>query len=406
MMKINVLLVSNEESTLGYLKSMIEDEDICVVGESSGGLAALDQIDQLSPNIIVMTLGSSDRDVLSLAERIVLNRPRFHVILLAQYLDVTVLQSALKAGVHNITSFPKTAKEFTDYIKSVHHNETTRLESLNDTPSLTWMSKVITVFGAKGGIGKTTLATNLAVSLALQHKKVALMDLDLQFGDVHIFLDIEPTDTITELIQEASDLNIDLIRSYMAVHSSGVHVLCAPKSPEYAELVNAERVQKILSLLRTYYDYVVIDTPPSFNDVTISAIEASSSILFVTSLDISSLKNSKLSLLLLESLQQQNKVKLIVNRAVSVSSITISDVQRLIDCPIWAKIPSDYKVAVTALNRGIPFVAGAPKTELSRAVCSVAGLLLEGTQSIETLTPKERKKLGILSPGKQKIRLK
>ena len=214
-------------------------------------------------------------------------------------------------------------------------------------------------------------------------------------GTYIFFLDIEPTETISDLVQEYTSPNIDLIRSYMTVHSSGVHVLCAPKSPEYAELVSPEKVLSILSLLRTYYDYVIIDTPPFFSEVTITAIESSSTILFITGLDISILKNSKLSLSLLESLQQMEKIKLIVNRAVSVSSITLDDIQRLINCPIWAKIPSDYKVAVTALNRGIPFVTGAPKSELSRSLSSVADLLLDGTEDIQSLSPKERKKLGI-----------
>lgn len=398
-MKINVLLISKLDSNLNAMKNMIDDEAIAVVGESSGGSAALDNINNLSPDIIIMTLGSGDDDVLSLTERILLNRPRCHVILLTEYLDVDILQSALKAGAHNVIRFPKSSKEFGEYIKTVYHNETARIEALSGKQNLSWMSRVITVFGAKGGLGKTTLATNLAVKLAENRKKVALVDLDLQFGDVHVFLDIEPTDTISDLAQEFSTPNIDLVRSYMTVHSSGVHVLCAPKSPEYAELISPEKVQNILSLLRTYYDYVIVDTPPSFSDVTITAIEASSTILFITGLDISILKNSKLSLSLLDSLQQMEKVKLIVNRAVNISSITINDVQKLIDCPIWAKIPSDYKVAVAALNRGIPFVTGAPKSELSRSVDSVANLLLEGTEDIGSLSPNQRKRLGIMNTG-------
>lgn len=399
-MKINVLLISKLSSNLNSVKNMIDDEDIVLIGYSSGGSEALERIDNLSPDIIIMTLGAGDNDVLSLTERIIFNRPRCHVILLAEYLDVDVLQSALTVGAHNVIEFPKSSKDFCEYIKTVYNNETARIESLNGKQNLSWVSKVITVYGAKGGLGKTTLAINLAVKLAESRKKVAIVDLDLQFGDINVFLDIDPVDTIFELVQELSAPNIDLIRSYMSVHSSGVHVLCAPKSPEYAELISPEKVQSILSQLRTYYDYVIIDTAPSYNDVTITALEASSTILFLTGLDISILKNSKLSLNILKSLQQLNKVKIIVNRAVNVGSITLDDVQKLIDCPIWAKIASDYKVAVTALNRGVPFVTGAPKTELSQSVSSVAALLLEGTEDIGTLSSKQRKKLGLMNSGR------
>ena len=398
-MKINVLLISRLERTLGALKTLIYDEEIAVIGESSGGTDALERIENLSPDIVIMFYGTGDDDVLSLTERITLSRPRSHVILLCEYLDVDVLKSALSVGAHNVISYPKTSKEFCDYIKTVFHNETARIESLSGKQSLSWISKVITVYGAKGGLGKTTLAVNLAVKLAESRKKVALVDLNLQFGDANVFMDIEPVDTISELSQELSSPNIDLIRSYMTVHSSGVHVLCAPKSPEYAELVSPEKVQSILGQLRTYYDYVIIDTPPTFSDVTITALELSSMILFVTGLDISILKNSKQSLNILKSLQQLDKVKIIVNRAVNIGAITLDDVSKLIDCPIWAKIPSDYKVAVTALNLGIPFVTGAPKTELSQAVASVSSLLLEGTQDISSLTPKQKKKLGLQGKG-------
>jgi len=400
-MKIKVLLVSSSLGRLNELKNMLSDDEIVIAGVSSGGNDALERVANLLPDIVIMTRDPGEEEALIIAERIALNRPRSFIILLAEQQSVELLRSAMRAGVHNIPPYPKSSKEFCDYVKTVYNNETARLESLSVEQKLTWSSKVITVFGAKGGLGKTTLAVNLAVKLAESRKKVALIDLDLQFGDVNIYLDIDPVDTIFELAQELSSPSIDLLRSYMAIHSSGVHVLCAPKSPEFAELISADTVKTILSQLRTYYDYVIIDTPPSFNEVTLSAIEASTTVLFVTGLDISILKNSKLSLSVLNSLQQIDKVKVIVNRAVNIGSITLDDIQKLIDSPIWAKIPSDYKTAVTALNLGVPFVTGAPKSELSQAVSSVAALLIDGTLDYDSLSAKQRKQLGIKRTRKE-----
>lgn len=388
-MKIHVLLISKMERNLGLLKRMIEDEEIAVLGDSAGGSVALDKIENTSPDIIIMTLGAGDTDVLNLAERIILHRPRTFVILVAEHLDVEMMQSAVKVGCHNIIELPTSPKEFSDYIKSVYNNEKIRLKSLNEKENLLWASTVVTVFGAKGGLGKTTIAANLAVKLAEKRKKVVLVDLDLQFGDINILLDIEPKETIIELVQEVITPNIDSIRSYMTVHSSGVHVLCAPRSPEYAELVSPERVSNLLSLLRTYYDYVIIDTAPSFSEINMTAIESSSLIFFVTGLDISILKNSKLSVSLLESLQQTDKVRVIVNRAVDMNTITINDVQKIIGYPIWTKMPSDYKVAVNALNRGVPFVTGAPGSKLSQSINEMADTLVSGT-AMESV--KENKK--------------
>lgn len=396
-MKIKVLLISKMERNIRALRSKIEDEDIVVIGDSVGGAPALDKIENTLPDIIIMTLSAEDTDVLNLAERIILHRPKTFVILVAEELDVEIMQNALKVGCHNVCKLPETSKEFTEYIKSVYYNESTKIKSLTDKDTLIWSSTVITVFGAKGGLGKSTIAANLAVKLAEKRKKVALVDLDLQFGDLHIFLDIEPKDTIVELVQDVVTPNIDSVRTYMQVHSSGVHVLCAPKSPEYAELVTADKVQSLLSLLRTYYDYVIVDTSPSFTDVTMTAIESSSILFFVTGLDISILKNSKLSVSLLESFQQTDKIRLIVNRAVDMNSITINDVQRIIGYPIWAKIPSDYKVAVNALNRGVPFVIGAPNSKLSSSIFELTDILIKGISDYDLMekSKKNKKKLSI-----------
>ena len=390
-MKISVLLISKIERNINVLRRMIDDPDIAVIGESNGGSLALDKIENMSPDVIAMVYGEGDTDVLNLAERIIYHRPRTFVVLVAEHLDVEMMQGALKAGCHNIVEMPQTSKEMNEYIKSVYNNETLRLKSISQNDNLVWTSTVITVFGAKGGLGKSTIAANLAVGLAQSRKKVALIDLDLQFGDLHIFLDLEPKETITELVQDTASPSIDSIRSYMTVHSSGVHVLCAPRSPEYAELISAEKVMSLLSLLRSYYDYVVIDTAPTFSDVNVTALESSTYIFFVTGLDISILKNSKLSISLLDSLQLTDKVRVIVNRAVDMNSISINDVQKITGFNIWAKVPSDYKVAVTALNRGVPFVIGARNSKLAQSVTGMVSSLLSGKVNDDPTKSKGKK---------------
>ncbi|MEL7655567.1 MAG: AAA family ATPase [Bacillota bacterium] len=378
-MKISVLLISKLEKNRNAMKSMIEDEEIQVVGESAGGSAALEKIESVSPDIIIMSLGVGDTDILSLTERVILNKPRTHVILLTEYLDIDILQSAMRVGAHNVIEFPTSVKEFSQYIKSVYHNESLRLESLNKKQNLTWMSQIISVFGPKGGLGKTTIAVNLAARLAEYNKKVALIDLDLQFGDINIFLDIDTNDTILELVQESFSANIDSVRSYMSLHSSGVHTLCAPKSPEYAEMISSEKIQSLLNLLRTYYDYVIIDTPSVFNETTITALEASSTILFITSTDdISILKNSRLSLSLLKSLQQGEKVKLIVNKSDDNSSVSIKNLENVLGYSVWMKLQSDEKAAKAAINRGIPFVINNPNSRISQSIFNLSETLLKG----------------------------
>ena len=394
-MKINVMIIARSDEIRAELRRKLSDDDIAVVKDAVGGAAALEAIENIQPDVLLLYLPRSDGEVLNIAERVVQYRPRTFVILIAQELDMQTVQGAMRAGVHNVTAMPAAGKELCDYVRTVYNNEQLRLGSLEQKQSVAWNSKVITLFGAKGGLGKTSIAVNLAVKLAQMKKKVALIDLSLQFGDAHIFLDIEPKDTIAELVQDVYTPNIDSLRSYMTVHPSGVHVLCAPKSPEYAETIPAERVQSLLSLIRSYYDFVIIDTAVNFSDVTIAALEASTLILFLTGLDVSTLKNSKISMGILESLHQKEKVRVVINRAVEINTVSADDVQRIIDAPIFARLPSDYMLAVSALNRGVPFVTGSPNSKLSQAVEVMAEMLANGNVNfdIQQLDAKEQKKL-------------
>ena len=393
---ISVVLVSKQSGPARKLGEFIHtDPDLELLGELSGADEALEKVDLLGPNILLIHAGENDTDAISLAERVIQRKPRTFVIMVMQSLTLERMQMANGAGCHNIAPMPGSAKELCDLIRRVHNAEKDRITALDTNERATWSSKIITVYGAKGGLGKTTIAVNLALMLAKQQKKVAILDLDLLFGDVHIFMDVEPKETIADLMQESFSNSIDGVRAFMAVHSSGIHILCAPKTPEYAETVSGERIQSLLALLRSYYDYIIIDTAVNFSDPTLAALEASSAILFLTGLDVSTLKNSKVALSVLESLGQKKKVRVIINRAVEISSITVADVQRIVDAPILARIPSDYLVAVAALNQGQPFVQSAPRAKLSLAIADIGEKIITGNDQfdIQKLTPRERRAL-------------
>ena len=393
---ISIVLVSKQAGACRNIREFIgTDPELDLLAEVSDSDEALKKVDLLSPSILLNSSGESDTDTLCLAERVIQRKPRTFVILLVQQLTLESIQAANAAGCHNIAQAPENAKELCDFIHRVYTAENDRIAALDTNEHSTWASKIITVYGAKGGLGKTTIATNLALMLAKQKKKVAILDLDLLFGDVHIFMDVDPKETISDLMQESFSTSIDSVQAFMTVHPSGIHILCAPKTPEYAEIVSGDRIQSLLALLRSYYDYIVIDTAVNFSDPTLAALEASTTILFVTGLDVSILKNSKVAMSILESLGQKKKVRAIINRAVEINSITIADVQRIVDVPILSRIPSDYLVAVAALNQGQPFVQSAPKAKLSLAIQDIAEKIITGSDNfdIQKLTPRERRAL-------------
>ena len=400
-MDIKVMLVSKQDAFLNQMRRLIAARDITVAAEAPGGAAAMEKIENIAPDVLIINSGRNDTEALNLAERITQNRPRIFVVLVVEDLTVEALQAANAAGVHNVITMPKGSKEICDYIHMIYNAESNRLAALTENTQVNWISKCITVFGSKDGLGKTSVATNLAIKLAENRRKVALVDLDLEFGDVHTFMDMNPRDTIAELAQDFYAPTIDAIRSYMTVHPSGVHVLCAPKSPEYADVVSSECVSTILSLLRSYYDFVIIDTASNFSEVTLTAIESASTVLMMTGMDISTLKNSKAALSVLESLKQNAKVRLVVNRAMESSTITLDDVKRVVEAPLAAYIPNDYNTAVSALNRGEPFVQSYPKSKIAGCLDQLANTLMAGTEEYQIPTGGKRKGLGKLLGGKK-----
>ncbi len=394
-MSIKVLLVSKVDSHLSVLRQQLQDEEIAILGESDGGTDTLELVENLDPEMVVFSMAEDDQDTLNLAERILTYRPRCFVVLVTEQLSMQAMRSAMAIGAHNVTALTEEPKDLVDYVKGVYHNESLRLRAMSNHQDVAWSSQVFTVFSAKGGQGKTTMAVNLAAALADKGKKVAIVDLDLQFGDVPTYMDIEPRETMVELLQDNYTLTIDTIRSYMVMHSSGVHVLCAPKSPEYSEMISAKRIQNLLSTMRSYYDFVILDTASVFNDVTLTAIEASNKVFLLTAMDLASLKNARLAMNLFESLQQKEKVAVIINRYDDSSSIKLEDVEQVLHETVTTMLPTDQSAALNALNKGLPFVTSAPSSKLSAAVLELVDGILSGD-------PEEMKK-GRMNKGKKRL---
>lgn len=336
----------------------------------------LSKIEYKSPDIIIIYTEETDIRIVDLIERLYITKSGCAILVITTSTNVKQANLALEAGANKVLAAPIDTKLLKNSIMLSVNKEKSRLTTDNVTDKATFLSKTISIFGTKGGVGKTTLAVNLAVALARKRKKVAIIDLDLQFGDVGIFLDIDKADTISELLEENNDPDINAIKGYMPIHSTGISVLLAPKSPEYAELIKGKQVEKIINNLKDYFDYVIIDMPPAFNDISLVALENSSAVLFVTNLDISSLKNTKVSFNIISSLGFLQKVKLIFNKD-GISSIKPKEAKKILNKDIYSVVENDNKVAVNALNRGIPIVIDSPKSVLSAAVNTLANKILE-----------------------------
>jgi pilus assembly protein CpaE len=252
--------------------------------------------------------------------------------------------------------------------------------------------KVITVCSTKGGVGKTTVSVNTATALVKQNYKVAIIDLDLQFGDVSILFDIQPKKTIYEWVKEAYESGNQSLDGYLNTHNTGIDILSAPNLPEFAELITGEHLLSIITALKKKYDYIIIDTPPSFVETSLVALENSDCILSISTLDLPSLKNGKLAIDTLAILGLKEKIRIILNRDAEMKGMTTDLVEGVLGMKVFARIPSDYQTVITSINRGIPFVLGAPRTDISKAFVSLSEKLYENSKPLDVSEPKRKKK--------------
>jgi pilus assembly protein CpaE len=206
---------------------------------------------------------------------------------------------------------------------------------------------------------------------------VVLWDLDLYNGIVNVATNVVPRWSITDLINEIQYLDAEMMESYLETHSSGLQILCAPFTPEFADYVSGDHVRQILNVLRETKDYVVIDTSSFFHDPVMTAMEDSNWILLVGSLDLACVKNLKAALMVMDSLQYpRNKIKLIINRGNMGFGILPRDVEVTLKLPLFFSVPSEGKVAMAALNEGTPVAHAYTKSELGRAFTELAELTI------------------------------
>jgi pilus assembly protein CpaE len=335
----------------------------------SGPVAVRQLSDDRRESLLVVGADIDLPAALSVAEQLRLERPDVGVVLLRRRLDVTVLAQALRAGVREVVSSDDlgTLTEACQRSREL----SLRLGSLGDaTPS--HQGRVVTVFAAKGGVGKTTMSTNLAAELATSGAKVLLVDLDLAFGDVAITLGLLPERTTADLVAMSGHLDEHGLASVVTSHDSGLDALCAPASPADAERIPGPLVTELVRTARRMYDVVLIDTPPAFTEHVLAAFDASDLSILIATLDIPAIKNLRLTLDTLDLLGHPRESEVIVlNRSDAKVGLTAGDVATALGRSIAVQVPNSSAVPA-AINRGVPIVLDAPRHPVSAALKALA----------------------------------
>ena len=387
--QIRVLVVDDIPETRDHLTKLLGFEsDIDVVGSAASGREALEMATRLSPDVVLMDINMPDMDGIAATEQLSSAVPAAAVVMMSVQGEADYLRRSMLAGAREFLVKPFSSDELTASIRQVSARERDKQSRMASLPVAAAAGPVggrtgepgepgviVAVFSPKGGVGRTTVAVNLAVAAATElGKKVVIMDGSFQFGDVGVLLNLNPkSKSIADLLPELETGEPDSLDTFLITHTAGIRVLLAPPSPETAEMITASGVKKILEALRRDHDLVVVDCTSFFNDTTLAILDAADVILTMLSLEITSIKNMRLFLEVAEQLgYESGKVRLVLNRADSALGIRVADVEHSIGRKVDETIVSDGRSVVYALNRGVPFFLSNREAQVSQDILRLA----------------------------------
>ncbi len=386
--KIRVMIVDDVSETRENVRKLLQFEsDVDVVGAARTGKEAIQLSLDLNPDVILMDINMPDMDGISATEAIRAKQPAVQVVILSVQGDQNYMRRAMLAGARDFLTKPPLGDELISAIRragSMAQSERAKNAQVHVAPVANQAGsvvgyasargKVVTIYSPKGGTGCTTLAVNLALTLHNEDTRVALVDANLQFGDVAVFMNEQGKNTIVDLAPRAEELDPEIVEDVMLKHAaSGLHILAAPSRPEYAEKVTSSQFIKVLEYLRQMYAYVIVDTTPILTDVTLAAIDVSDVLVLVTTQDIPSIKNCRLFLDLSQTLGiERERILFVMNRFDRRINITPDRVTENLKQEVVAVIPFDEQTVTKAVNRGVPFVLDNKNQPAARGVFSLA----------------------------------
>ncbi|MBI3522442.1 MAG: response regulator [Chloroflexi bacterium] len=390
--KIRILIVDDIADTRENLAKLIGFEpDLEIAGMASGGQMAIDLAKRERPNVILMDINMPDMDGITATEIIANTVPESPIIMMSIQGEQDYLRRSMLAGAREFLVKPISTDELVNAIRHVHELEKVKRARYTQPAPVqsaggggTVMSllsrekgKIISFFSPKGGVGRTTIATNLAVALhQATGKPVVLVDGSLPFGDVAVILNMSPkAKTIADLVGSFDNADAEVLETVLVSHSTGIKVLLAPPTPEAAELITGANMKHVLEVLRESYAYVIVDTWPSFLEVVLTMLDVADVIITLMTLEITSLKNVRVFMEITEKLGYDEKVQLVANRNDSSGGIKPSDVEASLGRKIPHTIVSDGRTLVLAVNRGVPFVISHRDSQVSKDIFTLAARL-------------------------------
>jgi pilus assembly protein CpaE len=400
--KIRVLVVDDVSETREMIRKLLQFEvDIEVVGAARSGKEGIQLSQELDPDVVLMDINMPDIDGISATGVIRQKSPHVQVVILSVQGDQNYMRQAMLAGARDFLTKPPMGDDLTSAIRragEMSQVERAKGAQIRGTVSGSGLpvamsglvpiseGKIVTVYSPKGGTGCTTIAVNLAMALHNEDTRVVLVDANLQYGDVAIFVNEQGKNTILELAPRVEDLEPDIVEEILVKHeASGVQILPAPQRPELAEKVTGDQYAQVLQYLRRMFAYVVVDTSSTLTDITLTAIDTSDLVVLISTQEIPSIKNSRLFLDLLQTMGiDRERIVFIMNRFDKRIGITAERVGENLKQEVSVVIPLDEKVVVTSVNKGVPFMLDNKSQPVARGIFSLAETVRARLASIES----------------------
>ena len=449
--KIRVVVVDDNADTINNLKKLLYfEKDVEIVGTASSGEEGIARAIEKLPDVVLMDINMPGMDGISASEAITARMPGVQIVIMSVQAEADYLRRAMLAGAREFLIKPFSSEQLANTLRAVYQLSVNTRPAAEKPPALVAATapttagtartvphatpaaaigstlvapasalaaataprsngaarhlaaddgdhhgKILVVYSANGGIGRSTIAVNLAIALKDETKaKVALMDGSLRFGDVGVLLNLAATHTIADAFSPDGAVDTEILPDMLSAHPSGLKVLLAPSTPEMAELVSSKAIRQVLSTLREKYDYIVVDTCSSLEETTLSLLDMADQILLLTTSEIPSIKNTKLFFEVTEALNYApEKTLLVVSKFDPKSTITSQDIQASIKHPVYAVIERDDRAVTQAIQTGQPFVTNQRNALATVAIYRLAKLLTRGDPEFAAAVQPVRKRL-------------
>jgi pilus assembly protein CpaE len=397
--KIRVLIVDDIAETRENVRKLLQFEsDVEVVGAARTGKEAIELSKEVLPDVLLMDINMPDMDGITATERVKRILPHAQIVILSVQNDPNYMRRAMMAGARDFLAKPPTVDELTAAIRRA--GEVALSEKAMAIPSATASGgkrsgvtgslgmnegSVIMVYSPKGGTGATTVAINLAIALHNKETPVGVIDTNLQFGDIAVFLNEQVRYSILDLAPRVDEIDKELVEEVMITHAqTGIKILAAPTRPEYAENITADQVAKIIRFLRRRFSYIIVDTSSTLTDSVLAVLDETDLVILVITQEIPSIRSARIFLDLIDGLKiERQRVILTMNRYDKRIAITPERVGENFKQEVLAVVPLDERVVVPSVNRGVPFIMKDKSRPVARSILSLAEVVRERISTIQ-----------------------